>query len=122
MLGYLPCSNKSKKDMERSMRHVGPIVTDHTVHMLMVAMVLFDSQDTDVAVRRAHSVSINMLRGYLEANSSFPEMELHRVLQSVKDVPSIWAARNKVLMETLTFVPSIKKQRMNEATGQNKNM
>jgi hypothetical protein len=109
---FMPCSDKTKKNMIQSMGQLGTIVSDDTVHMLMVALVLFDSQDIDMTVRWAHNVTINMLRGYLEANTSYPEMELQTVLKSVKDVPLISAARNKLLLEMFSSKPSIKKQRI----------
>ena len=52
MLEYLPCSEKTRsKILELMNTHKGQIFTDLTVHMLMVCLLLFDSQDDDSSIR-----------------------------------------------------------------------
>ena len=52
MLEYLPCSDKTRnKLLELMNSHKGHIFTDLSVHMLMVCLLLFDSQDDDSSIR-----------------------------------------------------------------------
>ena len=52
MLEYLPCSDKTRsKLLELMNSHKGHIFTDPSVHMLMVCLLLFDSQDDDSSIR-----------------------------------------------------------------------
>ena len=52
MLEYLPCSDKTRsKLLELMNSHKGHIFTDLSVHMLMVYLLIFDSQDDDSSIR-----------------------------------------------------------------------
>ena len=52
MLEYLPCPDKTRnKLLELMNSHKGNIFTDLSVHMLMVYLILFDSQDVDSNIR-----------------------------------------------------------------------
>ena len=52
MLEYLPCSDKTRSKLLDLMNsHKGHIFTDLSVHMLMVCLILFDSQDDDSSIR-----------------------------------------------------------------------
>ena len=95
----LPCSDKRKhEEFEHHFSdHMSNIFLDESVHMLMVMLVLFDSQDVDEGVRKVHYTSLNMLRGYLEAHNSTPEFEFHRILKCVKDVPHITERRARLV-------------------------
>ena len=52
MLEFLPCSDKTRLKLVQLMSgHKGKIFTDLYVHMLMVCLILFDSQDVDKSIR-----------------------------------------------------------------------
>ena len=52
MLEFLPCSDETRlKLVELMNSHKGKIFTDLYVHMLMVCLILFDSQDVDKSIR-----------------------------------------------------------------------
>ena len=52
MLEFLPCSDQTRlKLVELMSGHKGKIFTDPYVHMLMVCLILFDSQDVDKSIR-----------------------------------------------------------------------
>ena len=52
MLEFLPCSDQTRlKLVELMSGHKGKIFTDLNVHMLMVCLILFDSQDVDKSIR-----------------------------------------------------------------------
>ena len=52
MLEFLPCSDQTRlKLVELMSGHKGKIFTDLYVHMLMVCLILFDSQDVDKSIR-----------------------------------------------------------------------
>ena len=63
--------------------------TDYNVHMLMVMLALFDSDDSDESIRRQHSTLLHMLQGHIRAHSTNPEWELAQVLNCVKDLPRL---------------------------------
>ena len=109
MINYLlPCSDKKKLEDfgQHFSDHVSKLFLDESVHMLMVMLVLFDSQDVDDGVRKVHYTSLNMLRGYLEAHNSNPEFEFHRILYCVKDVPRITARRARLVASFRAASPS----------------
>jgi len=121
MLEYLPCSDKTRSKLLDLMNsHKGHIFTDLSVHMLMVCLILFDSQDDDSSIRRVHDTSVNMLRGYLEVHSSQPEWDFKKVLTCVKDLPSISNARNKLLIDMHKHVSvQAKKPRLTDVVNRN---
>ena len=52
MLEFLPCSDETRLKLVELMNgHKGKIFTDLYVHMLMVCLILFDSQDVDKSIR-----------------------------------------------------------------------
>ena len=52
MLEFLPCSDQTRLRLVELMSgHKGKIFTDPYVHMLMVCLILFDSQDVDKSIR-----------------------------------------------------------------------
>jgi len=119
MLEYLPCPDKTRGKLLDLMNcHKGHIFTDLSVHMLMVCLILFDSQDDDSSIRRVHDTSVNMLRGYLEVHSCQPEWDFKKVLTCVKDLPSISNARNKLMMDMYVRVQA-KKPRLTEILKRN---
>jgi len=119
MLEYLPCSDKTRsKLLELMNSHKGHIFTDLSVHMLMVYLLIFDSQDDDSSIRRVHDTSVNMLRGYLEVHSSQPEWDFKKVLNCVKALPSMSNARNKLMMDMYARVQA-KKPRLTEILKRN---
>ena len=65
------------------------LFVDRSIHMLMVALVLFDSQDIDERARRFHDVALNMLRGYLQMHRDLPEEDLQKIFRCLKDLPQI---------------------------------
>ena len=99
LVHYLPCSDKNKLlEFESTVKsHRSKLFIDDSVHMLMVMLVLFDSQDVDESVRKVHYTSLNMLRGYLEAHTKNPECEFLRILNCVKDVPRITLMRIQMI-------------------------
>ena len=101
MIDILPCSDKTKLDAFKSTvkLHQSKLFIDDMVHMLMVMLVLFDSQDVDENVRKVHYTSLNMLRGYLEAHTKNPEMEFLSILNCVKDVPRITLMRIQMIAD-----------------------
>ena len=44
------------KSLVKMASHVNPVFTDRSVHMMMVVLALFHSEDPDESVRRIHEV------------------------------------------------------------------
>merc|ERR1712130_501143 len=76
-----------------------PVFTDLKVHMLMVVLALFHSEDQDESVRRIHEVALAMLRSYLRANYGEADYTTARILRCVSDLPAIMRLRNKMIEE-----------------------
>merc|ERR1712130_556139 len=76
-----------------------PVFTDLKVHMLMVVLALFHSEDQDESVRRIHEVALAMLRSYLRANHGEADYSTARILRCVCDLPAIQRLRNKMIEE-----------------------
>ena len=65
------------------------IFTDMSVHLMMMMLVIFDSQDRDPHVRRVHRVAQDMLQRYLMMVSQQPAIDLQLVNTCVTMVPAI---------------------------------
>jgi len=96
----VPCSDETKQAMiNRMATHVNPVFTDRSVHMMMVVLALFHSEDSDESVRRIHEVALAMLRSYLRANHGEADYSTTRILRCVSDLPAIMLLRNKMIEE-----------------------
>ena len=70
MMERMPCSDTVKQTiLSQMMEHNSPVLTDKTVHMIMVALVLFDDQDQNIEVLKAHKTTCTMLQSYLNSHS-----------------------------------------------------
>jgi len=108
----VPCSEETKLEMFNKMSsHVNPVFTDRSVHMMMVVLALFHSEDPDESVRRIHEVALAMLRSYLRANHGEADYSTTRILRCVSDLPAIMRLRNKMIEEG---------ERINQAEPQTK--
>ena len=65
------------------------LFVDRIIHMLMTALVLFDSQDSDERARRFHDVALSMLRGHLQVHRERPEEDLQKIFRCIKDRPQL---------------------------------
>ena len=100
MMERMPCSDTVKQTILSQMNdHNSPVLTDKTVHMIMVALVLFDSQDSDIEVRKVHKTTCTMLQGYLNSHSNQLEQGFQTVLKCVKALPTISKTRNQMMAE-----------------------
>ena len=48
--------NRPLKPLVKMSAHINPVFTDRSVHMMMVVLALFHSDDQDESVRRVHEV------------------------------------------------------------------
>ena len=110
----MPCSDTVKQTiLSQMMEHNSPVLTDKTVHMIMVALVLFDDQDQNIEVRKVHKTTCTMLQGYLNSHSNQPEQEFRTVLKCVKALPTICKTRNQMMAEVAARLHA-KKPRLRE--------
>jgi len=95
-----PATDETKLAMKNKMaQHQHPILTDRSVHMMMVVLCLFHNDDHDESVRRVHEVTRAMLRSYLRANHGEAEYSSARILRCVSDLPAIMRLRNQIIEE-----------------------
>jgi len=95
-----PATEETKLAMKNKMaQHQHPILTDKSVHMMMVVLCLFHNDDRDENVRRVHEVTRAMLRSYLRANHGEAEYSSARILRCVSDLPAIMRLRNQIIEE-----------------------
>jgi len=95
-----PATEETKLAMKNKMaQHQHPILTDRSVHMMMVVLCLFHNDDHDESVRRVHEVTRAMLRSYLRANHGEAEYSSGRILRCVSDLPAIMRLRNQIIEE-----------------------
>jgi len=95
-----PASQETRLELINKMStHVNPVFTDRSVHMMMVVLALFHSEDQDESVRRIHEVALAMLRSYLRANHGEADYSTARILRCVSDLPAIMRLRNKMIEE-----------------------
>ena len=114
MMERMPCSDTVKQTIiSQLMDHNSPVLTDKTVHMIMVALVLFDNQDSDKEVRQVHKTTCTMLQGYLNTHSNQPEQDFRTVLKCVKALPTIAKTRHQMMVEVAAQLHA-KKPRMRE--------
>ena len=69
--------------------HRSTIFTDMSVHLMLMMLVIFDSQDRDAHVRRVHMVVLDMLQRYLRMVSQQPVKDLQLVTSCMSLVPAI---------------------------------
>ena len=71
--------------------HLDPVFTDEAVHMLMILLIFFDSEDKDKEVRKVHSVALDMLNRHLrnQWGLAMSYSKVKRVLECVSDIPKI---------------------------------
>jgi len=95
-----PASKETKLAMINQMSaHINPVFTDRSVHMMMVVLALFHSDDQDESVRRVHEVALAMLRSYLRANHGEADKSTGKILRCVSDLPTIMRLRNRIIEE-----------------------
>ena len=117
MMERMPCSDTVKQTiLSQMMDHNSPVLTDKTVHMIMVVLVLFDNQDRDIEVRKVHKTTCTMLQGYLNSHSKQPEQDFRTVLKCVKALPTISKTRNQMMAEVAARLYA-KKPRLREETN-----
>ena len=89
----VPNNPDARWAFQRLMEMVGVyksnIFTDMSVHLMMMMLVIFDSQDRDPHVRRVHRVAQDMLQRYLRMVSKQPAFDLQLVNTCVTMVPAI---------------------------------
>ena len=59
--------------------------------MLMILLIIFDSEDKDKEVRKVHSVALDMLNRHLRSQwgLALSYSKVKRVLECVSDIPKI---------------------------------
>ena len=74
--------------------HSDPIFTDEAVHMLMVLLIVFDSNSEEKAVRKVHGVALDMLNKHLrnQWGAAVSYSKVKRVVECVADLPKIVTA------------------------------
>jgi len=75
--------------MEMVTMHRSSVFTDMSVHLMMMMLVIFDSQDREPHVRRVHRVVMDMLQRYLRMVSQQPAQDLQLVTSCMAVVPAI---------------------------------
>ena len=58
---HLQTWNRPLKPLVKMSAHINPVFTDRSVHMMMVVLALFHSDDQDESVRRVHEVIVVLL-------------------------------------------------------------
>ena len=89
----VPNNPDARWAFQRLMEMVGvyksKIFTDMSVHLMMMMLVIFDSQDREPHVRRVHRVVMDMLQRYLRMVSQQPAQDLQLVTSCMAVVPAI---------------------------------
>merc|ERR1712226_708326 len=101
-------SAETRKEMlELIQRNTIPLHSPRCVHMIMVLLTVFGSDDNDESVRRIHQTALSMLRNHLMAHSRQPDSDMQRILLCVEALPKISEKRIRILQETaLAFATS----------------
>ena len=74
--------------------HLDPVFRDEAVHMLMILLIVFDSNDEEKVVRKVHGVALDMLNRHLrnQWGVAVSYSKVKRVVECVADLPKILTA------------------------------
>ena len=81
------------------------LFTNHVVHMLVVALTIFSSDDVDRNVRDVHAVAESMLRTHLSS-----EVEVVKVLRCVSHLARMVELKQRMMKEMMKqFLPQLQR-------------
>merc|ERR1712126_82529 len=84
------------------------LFTNHVVHMLVVALTIFSSDDADKNVRDVHAVAESMLRTHLSS-----EEDVEKVLRCVSLLPKMVELKQRMMKEMEKQVQSLQQLQKN---------
>ena len=97
MLEMSATNGRAVEEVRRMLlAHQGDVFKDMAVHLLMMLLVLFTTNDCDKDVRKVHDVALSMLQRYIYKERTQPESDFKRVLSCVNDIPRIAAVFRKL--------------------------